>query len=221
MLDTNAAPDVPGRPGSGMTALNGAISAHDAETGLYSRHGLTEKVRQLLEAGRHDVIACLVVRLFVDAGDTPRILHRAVAALTATTRLGDVVARLAHTDFAVIAPDTDAAGARRLAERVSAAVRDMFTRTGRRERVRLLVGYDLVADIGARAVAAETLLVRATAAARSAMPDAQGRSSRGDRQAAQLTETLADGPLVETAVCSHGSATAEWTPLGPRMRAQT
>jgi GGDEF domain-containing protein len=205
-----------------MNARNGAAGAIDPETGLYSRQGLTECVRQLLETGGHGVLACLVVRLFVDGGDAPRIVHRAAAALSATTRLGDIVARLAHTDFAVVALDSDAAGARRLAERISEAVREVFARS-ERSRVRLVVGYDMVAG-GAgqgpgRDIMPETLLFRAAAAARAGVPDGQGRTIRRyDHGDARDDVAVRRRPLVKSAILSHGTATAAPTPLAPGTR---
>jgi len=83
--------------------------------------GLTRRARELLwlESLQHGVIACLVVRVQVDAGDTTMIAEHCAATLRAAVRLSDVIARLAPTDFAVIAPDTDARGSRKLAARLS------------------------------------------------------------------------------------------------------
>lgn len=160
---------------------------YDNETGLLSREGLTTRVRALLDNSAHAVLACLVIRLHIDAGELGWIAHGAAAALSATTRLGDLVSRLTATDFAVVACDTDAIGARRLAERISAAMRDVFEKTGRRGRVRIVVGYEMVSTFTTSSLEAESLLHRASAAARTGMPDNEGRWIR-------RYDLAADGP---------------------------
>ncbi len=176
-----------------MNGAPGLRADYDSETGLLSRDGLTARVRTLLDNSTHAVLACLVVRLHIDAGDMSWIAHGAAAALSATTRLGDLVSRLTPTDFAVIACDTDAIGARRLAERISAAMRDVFEKTGRRGRVRIVVGYEMVSTFTTASQEAESLLIRASAAARTGVPDNEGRWIRRYDRSAERPDAEREG----------------------------
>ncbi len=177
---------------------------YDNETGLLSREGLTTRVRVLLDNSTHAVLACLVIRLHIDAGELGWIAHGAAAALSATTRIGDLVSRLTATDFAVVACDTDAIGARRLAERISAAMRDVFEKTGRRGRVRIVVGYEMVSTFTTASQEAESLLVRASAAARTGVPDNEGRWIRRYDRSVERAET----PVREGGAACAGEAAA-------------
>src|SRR6266699_5539610 len=106
----------------------------DAETGLYNRQGLARRARELgSQAFReHGPLACVVLALDLEpiepaAGPQPgSSLGRYVQAIKAAARLSDVVGRLSATEFAVLAPGTDAGGARRLAERLA---QNIHTRT--------------------------------------------------------------------------------------------
>lgn len=195
---------------------------YDVETGLLSRDGLTARIRDKLERESHAVLACLVVRLHVDAGELGHIVHSAAAALTAATRLSDLVARLTTTDFAVVGCDTDAIGARRLAERIASAMREVFEKTGRRGRVRLVVGYEMVSTLS-NAVGAETLLLRAAAAARTGVPDSDGRwIRRYDSSTEPLRDRREGGaacaPEALAVYSQRSDVTAARTPHGPGMR---
>src|SRR5207245_1693372 len=99
----------------------------DPLSGLYNRQGLARRARELgSQAFReHGALACVAVALDLEQGEAAvaaeetdgAAVARCVNALKSSARLSDVVGRLSATEFAVLAPDTDAAGARRLAER--------------------------------------------------------------------------------------------------------
>src|SRR6184192_3575291 len=101
----------------------------DPITGLYNRQGLARRARELgSQAFReHGALACVVLALDVEtpasaSESAGQVVVRCVHALKSSARLSDVVGRLSPTEFAVLAPGTDAAGARRLAERLASNV---------------------------------------------------------------------------------------------------
>ncbi len=106
----------------------------DPATGLYNARGLARRAREIgAEASRRrDALAC--VALIPAPGDgtefddstaddvVSRVAEKLGGVLRRTGRTSDAVGRLGRTEFAIIAPATEAAGAQRLAERVQAAV---------------------------------------------------------------------------------------------------
>ncbi len=106
----------------------------DPATGLYNARGLARRAREIgAEASRRrDPLAC--VALIPAPGDgtefddstaddvVSRVAEKLGGVLRRTGRTSDAVGRLGRTEFAIIAPATEAAGAQRLAERVQAAV---------------------------------------------------------------------------------------------------
>jgi GGDEF domain-containing protein len=161
----------------GMSGSSSRDTGTDPETGLLNRQGLTRRARELLwlESLQHGVMACLVVRVQVDAGNTTRIAEHCAATLRAAVRLSDVIARLAPTDFAVVAPDTDARGARKLASRLIAGIQEYFATPEGQNRVRITVGYEVVSSLSRAPIGAEALLLRATTAVRTGRTDGEHR----------------------------------------------
>lgn len=106
----------------------------DLATGLYNARGLARRAREIgAEASRRrDALACVAVIPAPDQGaafadsESDEVVARVAEAvgglLRRTGRTSDAVGRLGRTEFAIIAPATEAAGAQRLAERVRAAV---------------------------------------------------------------------------------------------------
>lgn len=156
---------------------NGRDIGTDQETGLLNRHGLTRRARELLwlESLQHSPVACLVLRVQVDAGDARRVADHCAATLRNAVRLTDVIARLAPTDFAVVAPDTDARGARNLAARLVAGIREGFASGEPRNVLGITVGYEVVFSGASRPIGAEALLLRATTALRAGRTDPEHR----------------------------------------------
>lgn len=167
----------------------------DAATGLYNRQGLARRARELgSQAFRdHGPLACVVLALDMDpaepavgpAGATAH-LGRYVQAIKAAARLSDVIGRLSATEFAVLAPGTDAAGARRLAERLAGSVSGatLATGTGPLATPRVRCGYEAVANVGYAPIEPVDLLVRAAAAVRTGRADSGGWLRRFDEGAA-------------------------------------
>src|SRR5206468_12102733 len=115
----------------------------------------------------HGPLACIVLALDLEpveaeegaagggsgGGGGTTSLGRCIQAIKAAARLSDVIGRLSASEFAVLAPGTDAAGARRLAERLagsaSAATVAMRAGTGLPPApIRVRRGYEAVANVG-------------------------------------------------------------------------
>ncbi len=147
----------------------------DPTTGLYNRQGMARRVQELGSYAfrEHGSLACVVLALDLEpdaaaAGDTAAAaILKSVQALKSNGRLSDVLGRLGPTEFAVIAPSTDPAGALRLAERMVQAIRESSTAGGQSLPVRQVrVGYEAVSNVGYAPIQPVDLLVRASAALR-------------------------------------------------------
>lgn len=164
----------------------------DAGTGLYNRQGLARRARELgSQAFReHGPLACVVLALDIEptdpaAGPQPGAsLGRYVQAIKAAARLSDVIGRLSATEFAVLAPGTDAGGARRLAERLASSVSATTVASAAgapsAAPVRVRCGYEAVANVGYAPIEPVDLLVRAAAAVRTGRADSGGWLRRFD-----------------------------------------
>jgi diguanylate cyclase (GGDEF)-like protein len=155
----------------------------DAVTGLYNRQGLARRARELgSQAFReHGPLACIVLALDVGPSEGTS-LGRYAQAIKAAARLSDVIGRLSATEFAVLAPDTDAGGARRLAERLAGSVSAAMVApaAGTAMPVRVRCGYEAVANVGYAPIEPVDLLVRAAAAVRTGRADSDGWLRRFD-----------------------------------------
>src|SRR3989454_2753002 len=92
----------------------------DPATGLHTRPALARRARELgalMSRGR-GALACVVFALDADPADA-----RAGSLVARSARVSDVVGALSPTEFVVLAPATDHAGAVKLAQRIGGAVR--------------------------------------------------------------------------------------------------
>lgn len=150
-----------------------AESLVDRETGLYNARGLA---RRALELGTHayrrgTALACVVFAADVDAG-LPRAgtsgagVDQIVSVFRSAPRGSDAVARLGPNELAIIAPDTDAAGALRLAERVASSVDEAMTGHSAiaPSRVQLRAGYAAVSNFREASLDPASLLEHASKA---------------------------------------------------------
>jgi diguanylate cyclase (GGDEF)-like protein len=163
----------------------------DPQTGLYNRQGLARRARELgSEAVRnHRALACVVLALDLDAAGLAAgegadgVLGRGVHTLQATARRSDVMGRLGPTEFAVLAPGTDASGARRLAERLASSLQVAMGRGTAPgvAPVGVRFGYEAVANLGYAPVEPVELLVRASTALRTGKAEAGGSIRRFDQ----------------------------------------
>jgi diguanylate cyclase (GGDEF)-like protein len=139
----------------------------DPDTGLYDPKGLDRRARELVERASHHraPLACIVLAPDVPAGEpatagddlrVSRALSRTAEALRTNHRNWDAVGRLGPTEFAVVAPGTDAQGALAFAERLVRAAAG----------VTLRAGCDAVGNAWTAAVAPARLLARAARALR-------------------------------------------------------
>lgn len=149
----------------------------DQLTGLYNVRGLARRMRELgSDAFRHsEPLACVVLapdRGFedrpIDDTAVDAMIRHFSHVLKRTGRISDAIGRLGQTEFAVIAPATDASGAVKLAERLLREIDSVAATEEPDEAVslRTRAGYYAVPDFRHAAVEAVDMLVRATTALR-------------------------------------------------------
>lgn len=153
----------------------------DEATGMYNARGLEHRLKELhaLAGRRHGPLACIVLALDqpdlrrpggIRSGDGLRPSELLAEALHATRRGSDVVARLGAAQFAIVAPESDVAGATALAERLIVALKRVSAEHGAAAPPAVRAGLDGVPDFGDTAVDPAELLRRANAALQSAVP---------------------------------------------------
>jgi diguanylate cyclase (GGDEF)-like protein len=174
---------VPAKIDADQARSNGLI---DEVTGVYNVRGLTRRAQELgaHATRRHLALGCVVLAADTEPAAGPEagpdapldLLWRIAATLRAATRDSDVIGRLTSGAFAVVAMDTDAAQARRLAERLAAAILDApGGGAAATPRFRLRAGCHGVPDFNLAAIDSAELMLRATTAlqkARTDQPDA-------------------------------------------------
>jgi len=167
------APDRP-TPEQRVTALHAGAwdflrYPGDAPTGVHSRASLARRARELgaLMSRQHGALACIVFALDVDHVDP-----RAGSVVARVARVSDVVGALGPTEFAVVAPATDHAGAVKLARRITAALSETLGSGGvLTPGSTLRVGYAAVGNLQYSPIDPVALLLRATTALRSGEPE--------------------------------------------------
>lgn len=154
----------------------------DASTGVYGTYGLHHWVEHLgaRAARKHEPFACVAVTV-TDRDILGQPLHASddevamVAEMCiAASRKSDVVAYVGENQFAILAPDTDGAGARGLAGRLRRAAEQPGTDAFRPHHL-LHAGICAVTDFGTAGCSAIDVVRRAQAALRFALA---GPSSR-------------------------------------------
>ncbi len=160
----------------------------DQASGLYNVRGLERRARELGSEARrqHKPVACVVFGADVDrehAATTAGVSEEMARVLRRAGRVSDAIGRLSDTEFAVLAPDTDATAAVTLAQRLMDALQE-----GRQGAVPLRsppspppplrVGYEAVDNLGATPGDPVDPLSRATKALQSARPETYSRPIR-------------------------------------------
>jgi diguanylate cyclase (GGDEF)-like protein len=143
----------------------------DPPTGFYNMRGLARRARELGSAAFRNkaALGCVVIAPETPEGtaDAENVIRAAVEKLAEllqhSGRVSDAIGRLGPTEFAVIAPETDAEGMERMVERLSQA---LAQKNGRLAGVRLRAGYDTVSDLQKAALDPVDLLIHATSALR-------------------------------------------------------
>jgi len=145
----------------------------DDSTGLYNVRGLARRAREMgAEASRrHSPLACVAVTASVPGGVSdeidPRLAEELGDLCRRTARSSDAVGRLGRSDFAILAPATDDAGAVRLAERLrEGAAAALFGNGASVAGYELRAGYCAYQDFSKSPVDAVELLLRAATALR-------------------------------------------------------
>ena len=151
-------------------------SLTDAGTGLYNRQGLARRARELgAQAFReHHALACVVLALDVGAGLGAADVAVAgwVQLLKEAGRLSDVIGWLGRNELAVLAPATDAAGAVKLAERLTRELHGAPPQPGGEvPTVQVRVGYHAVANLRYSPIQPLDLVVQAATALRTGAPE--------------------------------------------------
>ncbi len=146
----------------------------DPETDLYNVRGVLRRIyEEASQAARHKrPLACLVAALDLPPGEAanPDEVEQAKAvalALRRTGRASDILGRLGPNEFVIIAPGTDAAGVRSLAQRLTAPP-VTNGQEGPDSIPRLRAGYAAVNDLAAAGIEPVDLFVRAVVALRTA-----------------------------------------------------
>lgn len=155
----------------------------DPLTGLYTARGLLRKVRELgSDADRHHrALGCVALAPEPgpegEKGNGTDALRRLAELLHAQARGSDAIGRLGRNEFVILAPETDATAAFRIAERLTRAA-STPTHPGRGRPLRLRAGYYAVDDFHAAGMEPVELMVRATLALRRAQAEPGGRRIR-------------------------------------------
>jgi len=151
----------------------------DHLTGLYNVRGLARRARELgSHAFRsHAPFACVVFSMMADDAQDEKAaeiqvtasVERLAKALRERGRIADAMGRLGPNEFAVIAQDTDADGAVRLAERLTNELRTA------QPEVRVVAGFDAVPNYHEAPIDPSEMLARASRAMRQSRTDATGQ----------------------------------------------
>lgn len=106
----------------------------DAATGVYNLKGLERKAHEVAAgAARHHAVfgcAAFVPEIGVPETGVADLGDRLARAFYSQARTSDALARVGPLEFIVLAPETDAVGASRLAERLARAVESVVNENG-------------------------------------------------------------------------------------------
>jgi diguanylate cyclase (GGDEF)-like protein len=155
----------------------------DQLTGLYSVRGLAKRARELgsLAFRQHRAFACVVLSPVVDGSadelaaeaEVQEAVDRLAKALKERCRASDAAGRLGPTEFAIVAQGTDALGALQMAERLTSGLRPASP--AEHPRVRIVAGYDVVANYHDAPIDPPEMLARASKAMRQSRLENNGR----------------------------------------------
>jgi DNA-binding response OmpR family regulator len=145
-----------------------AKSLMDPSSGLYTEFGLQQLAEQLEARAvrNHEAIACLAFASEPTASESAgsdtdsTAFHDLANAVRGQARRSDVVGKKGDAQLALLAPDTDAAGARLLVARLQREL-DLSRKGGRGSGVRLRAGICAVSDLAAANIDLQELVERA------------------------------------------------------------
>ncbi len=150
----------------------------DDVTGVYTAQGLARRARELIfQAAQHNTAAACVVfapeldvepeAAGTEAGGQAiaELVKHVAQVMKATARRSDAIGRVGPTELAVVAPGTDAGGARQLAGRFRRAIQAGGAgEAGARPGFELRAGYDAVGNVRYTPIVPQQLLARAARA---------------------------------------------------------
>ena len=149
----------------------------DPGSGLYNRQGMARRAIELGSQAfrQRGALACVVFAVDLEppaaAGEAAAsAIMYWVQHLKTAGRVSDAVGRLGPTEFAVLAPATDAAGATKLTERLVGTIEPPIESGQPALRLRVRAGYEAVANVGYAPIKPMDLLIRASAALRRGSP---------------------------------------------------
>ena len=160
----------------------------DELTGLYNLRGLARRARELgSQAFRQkEPFSCIVLTpLMVDqagaqlsSAAATEMLETIAQVMRDTGRNSDAIGLLGPGEFAVVAQGTDAAGAIKLAERISKAL----TKSSPDGAIRMAAGFDAVANYHDAPIEPSDMLMRASMAMRLSRSDVSARGALNIRK---------------------------------------
>ena len=160
-----------------------ATSLLDSMTGLYSERGLQHWAAQLgaRAVRNHEPFACIAVtpttaaRSSTISKPVSASLNHLASICRSQSRKSDVVGYVGEGRFAILAPDTDDAGARQFIVRLQSALEREAVADGDPTPGPLHVGFCAVSDLSKAGMAPAELVRRAE----SALEHASGRGAWG------------------------------------------
>ncbi|HET7614583.1 MAG TPA: response regulator [Gemmatimonadaceae bacterium] len=165
-------------------AASQAKSLMDPASGLYTTYGLHHLAEQLEARAvrKHEPFACLAFSPQAD-GTRPKADESAFAEVAHVVReqarRSDIVAKTGDSQLSILAPDTDAAGARLLVARLQRELDAASRSTTTGGSFKLRAGYCAVPDLAAADIDLTELVHRAESALAKVPTDGQGDSIMG------------------------------------------
>lgn len=157
-------------------------SLMDQATGLYNAHGLIQWINELGQTAQrhHRPLGCAVFGLpRADASVAPEwstndgSIQLLVGLFESQARASDIVGRLSHSEFVVVAPETDSVGVRLMAGRYLRAL-EQQVRAGEHSPVPVSAGCYGVSDFSSLKIEPVELIVKATMALRRVQDHGRG-----------------------------------------------
>ena len=167
-------------------AASQATSLMDPASGLYTQFGLHQLAEQLEARAlrNHEAFACVTFTPEQavsesgqrGSGSEHEFFADVVHVVREQARKSDVVAKTGESQLAILAPGTDAAGARLLVARLQRELDAASKNTTRAGSFRLLAGYSAVSDLAAANVDLNELVHRSESALAHAPAYAHGET---------------------------------------------
>lgn len=163
-------------------AASQALSLMDPASGLYTTFGLHHLAEQLEARAvrKHEAFACLAFSPQTAEGSTDKRADDGAFAEVAhvvreQARRSDIVAKTGDSQLSILAPDTDAAGARLLVARLQRELDAAARNTNLSGSFKLRAGYCAVPDLAAADIDLTELVHRAESALARVPTDGRGQ----------------------------------------------